>query len=371
LRAETSQEWFSEPTGTDDTYRRREEPTTDWLKRSTIPRARGCRRFLNENLSSLPSGYQRVLYRALHDRWHSAFFELIVARTLQVLGAEIEVEPGSAAGTRIDFMARFSDETVSVEAVAPVFNADAGETAARRIPLLEIVEALAPAGWRVMVVELPDLGPGDSKRQFKKTVEELLETEPPESWSEPKSLIAELPSGDVHLRLLPKRDLGAPEGPTVVTEPALSAFDNSEQRIRRAIKRKRRQGRNVATPAILAVHATGISSEFEDFDLALYGREIAFADPDTYQIVGTRFQADGVFNRGGVEPTFAAVIAFVNVNFPGGPDPVLYLHPRFQGDLPEALMSIEHRSYDAHAETVIVRPSRKTGFLKQLGFVSV
>ncbi len=91
------------------------------------------------------------------------------------------------------------------------------------------------------------------------------------------SLIAELPSGDVHLRLLPKRDPGAPKSPTVVMEPALSAFDNSEQRIRRANKRKRRQGRNVATPAI---HATGISSEFEDFDLALYGREVTIADAE-------------------------------------------------------------------------------------------
>jgi hypothetical protein len=369
--AEMSQEWFPEPTRADDTYLRRGEPITDWLKRSTILRARECRRFMNDNLSTLPNGHQRVLYQALHNRWHSAFFELIVARTLQVLGAEIEVEPGSEAGTRIDFLARFSEHTVSVEAVAPVFNADVGETAARRGPLLEIVESLVPAGWRVMVVELPDLGPNDSKRQFKMTVEQLLQTEPPESWSEPKDLIAELPDGEVHLRLLPKRDQGAPERPSVVTEPALSAFDNSEQRIRRAIKRKRRQGRNVATPAILAVHATGISSEFEDFDLALYGREVAVVDAETYQIVGTRFQDDGVFNRGGKKPTFAAVLAFVNVNFPGGPDPVLYLHPRFRGDLPEALMSIERRSYNAHAKTVVVGPSRKTGFFKQLGFVSV
>jgi len=365
-----SREWFPEPTQADDTYLSRGEQITNWLKRSTIPGAKECRRFLNENLTSLPSGYQPVLYQALHDRWHSAFFELIVARTLQVLGAEIDIEPSSEAGTRIDFLARFSDHTVSVEAVAPVFNADVGKTAARRAPLLEIIESLAPTGWRVMVVELPDIGPSDSRRQFRKTVRQLFKTAPPKSWSGSKDLIAELPSGEVRLRLLPERDPGAPVGPAVVTEPALSAFDNSEQRIRRAINRKRRQGRNVATPAILAVHATGISSEFEDFDLALYGREVTVAEAETYQIVGTRFQADGVFNRGGKEPTFAAVLAFVNVNFPGGPDPVLYLHPRFRGDLPDSLMCIERRSYNSNAETVVVRPSRKTSFLKQLGFVS-
>jgi len=34
------------------------------------------------------------------------------------------------------------------------------------------------------------------------------------------------------------------------------------------------------------------------------------------------------------------VLAFVNVYLGGGFDPVLYLHPRFRGDLPEMLTSI-------------------------------
>ncbi len=363
--------WFPEPTQPDDTYAHRGEPLTDWLKRSTLPGGRECRRFLNENLSKLPNKNRRDLYRALHDRWHSAFFELVVARTLQVLGADVKIEPTSEAGTRIDFVARFPHHTVNVEAIAPVFNSGVGETAKRRTPLLDIVESVAPAEWRIMVVKLPNLGPSDSRRQFRRTIERLLDTVPPESWSEAKDLIAELPGGEVHLRLLPRRDPGAPEGPVVVTEPALSAFDNSEQRIRRAVKRKRRQGRNVDPPAILAVHATGISSEFEDFDLALYGREVATVDAETYQIIGTEFQADGEFNRGSDDPTFAAVLAFVTVNFTGGPDPVLYLHPRFRGDLPEALMSIERRSYDSESETVRVVPSRRPGFLGELDFVSV
>jgi hypothetical protein len=87
--AAISREWFPEPTRADDTYLSRGEPITNWLKRSTIPGAMECRRFLNENLSNLPRGHQRILYQALHNRWHSAFFEVIVARTLQVLGAEM------------------------------------------------------------------------------------------------------------------------------------------------------------------------------------------------------------------------------------------------------------------------------------------
>jgi hypothetical protein len=363
--------WFREPAQTDDTHAMRGELTTDYLKRSTVSRARECRRFLNKNVSKLPGEYQVVLHHALHNRWHSAFFELIVARTLQVLGADIEVEPESEAGTRIDFLAHFPDSTVSVEAVAPVFDADAGETAKRRSSLLDIVESLAPPSWRIMVVELPDLGPSDSKRQFKKTIKELLDTVPPEVGAEPMDLLSESSSGEVHLRVLPERGLGDSGGPVVVAHPALTVFDNSEAKIRKALKRKRRQGRNVDTPAILAIHATGISSELHDFNLALYGREVGFFDTYARQITKTEFQADGMFNRSGDEPTFAAVLAFVNVNFPGGPDPVLYLHPRFRGNLPESLLGIETRSYDAEKKAVIVEPSRRAGYLGQLGFVSV
>lgn len=365
--------WFEEPSLSDSTYAERGEPTTDWLKRSTVPRAREGRRFLNENLMNLPAEHQLAMYRALHDRWPSAFFEMIVARTLQVLGAEIEVEPGGKEEVRIDFVARFPDSTIGVEAVSPVFNADVGETARRRIPLLDIVESLAPAGWRVMVIEVPDLGPSDSKRAFKRTVEELLDTDPPGSWSETKDLIAELPDGDVHLRLLPRRDPGAPEGPRVVAEPALSAFDNTEQRVRKVIGKaqKRRQGRKVVYPAILAVHATGISSEFEDFDLALFGREVGYFDTSTRRITKSEFQADGAFTRDRGEPIWSGVLAFVNVHLGGGPDPVLYLHPRFQGELPETLMEVERRRYDPEARSVNVEPPRRPGLLDGLNFASV
>ena len=77
--------WFSEPSRADDSWGRRGESMTSWVERATLHRARATRRFLNENLSALPKEHQAALYRVLHDRWQSAFFELIVARTLQVL----------------------------------------------------------------------------------------------------------------------------------------------------------------------------------------------------------------------------------------------------------------------------------------------
>src|SRR5215208_7365311 len=119
--------WFPEPSRADDTYANRGELLTDWLKRSTAPRAKEIRRFLNENLAKIPQDHQLVLYRALHERWHSAFPELIVARTLQLLGGTIEAEPESEAGTRIDFQACFAAGEVGVEVVSPVFDPDAGD----------------------------------------------------------------------------------------------------------------------------------------------------------------------------------------------------------------------------------------------------
>ena len=88
-------------------------------------------------------------------------------------------------------------------------------------------------------------------------------------------------------------------------------------------------------------------------------------------VSGSGFQADGVFNKGEGDPTWAAVLAFVNVYLGGGVDPVLYLHPRFRGDLPETLTSIERRSYDPVAGGVNTVPSRRPGFIEGLRFVSV
>jgi hypothetical protein len=76
---------------------------------------------------------------------------LIVARTLQLLGGDIEAEPENEEGTRIDFRVRFADGEVGVEVVSPTFDPDVGDVMKRRIPLLEIIESLAPPGWRIMV----------------------------------------------------------------------------------------------------------------------------------------------------------------------------------------------------------------------------
>jgi hypothetical protein len=58
------------------------------------------------------------------------------------------------------------------------------------------------------------------------------------------------------------------------------------------------------------------------------------------------------------------------VGFLGGPDLILYLHPRFGGQLPEALLGLERRSYDAKAGAIAVEKPSKTSVLGALKFVS-
>lgn len=97
----------------------------------------------------------------------NSFFELVVGRTLQELGASITIEEPNKEGRRPDFKADFEDGSVIVEAISPVFNATVGEKMKCQRPLLEIVEAMVPEGWRCGVWDLPDIGLQDSKKEFK------------------------------------------------------------------------------------------------------------------------------------------------------------------------------------------------------------
>lgn len=107
---------FPEPDERDDTWGRDEEQPVDWLMRSTLPRATSLRDALNENLSRFPSKHAASLAKKLRADWKSYYFELLVGRWLQEIGAEIECEPLGSNGTRIDYRARWLDGAVCVEA---------------------------------------------------------------------------------------------------------------------------------------------------------------------------------------------------------------------------------------------------------------
>lgn len=359
--------WFPEPDTEDATPAHRGEPTTDWLKRSTNDRARATRRFFNAQISALPSNSQQDIFEALHnrDRYHSAFFELVVSRTLQTLGAEIEIEPGGASDIRLDVLARFPDAIVQIEAVSPVFDGNLGETVKARNPLLDIVESLSPSGVWVKVDRLPSIGLQDSKKPFRRAVQRLLENNTRDVKSEPITVGTRLPQGELRLTLS-RKGTNIPENTRAVgAEPFLTTFDNSEERIRRAVSRKRRQGRTSEHPAILAVHATGISSSYEEFDRALFGVRVSRVDGRGREI-DSYFEPDGELNKGGGEPTWAAILAFVGARLFGGEDPVLYIHPRFRGKLPDSLFSLQTRWYAPEPGSVRIHPANRRALLPRV-----
>lgn len=367
---ESSFTWFPEPAGRDDTYAWRGESPASWLTRSTLGFARGSRAFLNRNLSVLPERCSEGLYPRLRSEINhrGAFFELVVARTLQVLGASITCEPGNPVdGTRIDFMAHFPDAVVGVEATSPLFDRYVGERDRNRAPLMEMVRELVPNGWAVGVGFLPGLGPADSKKGFRTAIKEMLDVPPPASDEEEREVRRRLPEGEIRLTLLPKTTSWVSEEADIAWDAAAAAFDDSGRIIRRAVEGKRRQARNVKVPVFVAVDANGMVANLEDFDEALFGHSTQFLDPSGTLHPPT-FEADGLFAGGEGKPTISGVLAFTDVGFFGCREPVLYLHPRFGGSLPKALLRLEVRTMGP--DGVSISPARNSGFLGELGFVA-
>jgi hypothetical protein len=354
--------WFPEPEFEDETPRRLGEQADSWLGRSTLQHVRATRRFLNESLGLLPATSRAAFVNAIRHRWLSAFFELVVARTLLALGGDLEVEPESQAVSQIDFEAQFSDGSISVEAIAPVFDREAVEQERNYGPLVAIIEAAAPPGWSVLIYELPDIGPAESKREFRHKVRRLLTIPPPEADAEPVDLEGRVPQGLIYLHLLPKR-YGER---AVVAEPGGGALDDSGARIRAAIKKKRRQARGAATPALVAIYGSGMMTDYDAFDRAIFGQSVAVFNQHA-RLERVYFKPDGVFAQSaGSPPTFAGVLAYLRVGFFASPDPILYIHPRYGDSLPEGLSDLERRSFDASRNEITRCPARRSGVLKSI-----
>lgn len=363
--------WFPEPPAVDDTFGRRGESLISWIGRATVPRARETRRFFNENLAFLPEDFQRYLHHTLNQeqQFQSTLFELVVARTLQILGATIEAEPESAAGTRIDFEARFPDGALSVEAIAPVFMGHLGDTMRDRNPLLDIIQDLVPEGWTAWVSEVPGIGPADSKRDFKTAVETMLrDIPPPTDDAGMRTYSREIDAGTITIELYPKRT----EGSSIGVEPSLTWLgSDGVERIRHAVKVKRRQARNAELPTLLAIGVpAGIArTDLEDFDRALYGERIVIMGMNR-QIVAEEFRTTGIFAQDRQKPsTYAGVLAFPLVAVNRVDDPVLYHHPRFDGTLPGSLLTLEQHSLRRYPPSIVVQPAQRDDLLADLHIV--
>jgi hypothetical protein len=358
--------WFPEPSLVDDTYKRRGEDTVTWLARSTIARARECRRFLNEHISKLPTECQEKVVHDLRNRWHSAFFELLTARILQELGASLRFENAGPSGRRPDFLAEFPDGSVIVEAKAPLINSVAKMEEEVRLPLLEIIESSLPFGWMVGVWQLPNIRPADSKRAFKRRVGEMLSLSPPGPDDKDVELIHEFPQGTLHLHVFAR----GKEHKRLGLEAPISLVDNTEQRIRHVVSKARGQVRGSQFPVLLAIHASGFCSDLEDFDCALYGRSFEQLGRDR-GVIAKGFRMDGEFNnKSDRAPTYAGILAFLNVNFHVCSSPVLYRHSRFQGALPRSLLQLEQRWFDMSGRRIESERSKVPTLIEKLNLVS-
>jgi len=356
--------WLPEPAVDDPTYAGRAEGIWAWLQRSTVLRAIESRRFLNSNLAQLPSDYADSLNARLSHSWRSAFFELVVARTLQVIGATLEIEPSPDGFHRPDFKATFMTGSVIVEATSPVFRGDLQEEMVQKDKLVSIIEELAPPEWIVLVEEVPNLGHADSKKEFTRVVAELLDVDPPQDdeWIR----VTGTARGEIiDLTLIPKGDLTT----AIAGGPAHTFWGNGVDSIKKAVRRKRRQVRGATDPALLAINASELVCDMDTFDQALFGHDHLYVDENA-DPVRTEFIADGVLNpRGDGPPTYAGVLAYLEVGFRCSHEPILFLHPRFKGEIPPEFRRFQQRVMKPRSG-ISTTPAEGKSVLESLGPVT-
>ena len=99
---------------------------------------------------------------------------------------------------------------------------------------------------------------------------------------------------------------------------------------------------------VLAIDAP--DCDREDADIGLFGSTYQVFDPNRRELGPVGFRPDGslAVQR---DAEYPGVLIF-NVGMFRGPDPRLYLHPRFDGDLPAAFNVLERH---ALAEIAILR----------------
>ena len=346
--------FFPEPSIDDPTYAGLGEGMMGWLGRSTIARARGYREFLNRNLSALPVDAAVKIAQKLHDaNFEHAHFEMVVGRSLQLLDADLLHEPELPDGHHPDWSALFADGDVLVECTCPTYNPEEDRQRTELEPLAELVERFTPDGWSATILRLPHLGPNQPRHEVKSFLKRRMALVPSAATATgPIEIKAILGAGTVHLELLPKR-YGHLK---VVAGPSTGHWgDDTAQRIREAYRSKRGQVRSASVPTLLAIHG-GPWANLAAFDLALFG-------------VGDQSEVDEepafVLHRPS-PPVFAGVLAFTGVGRTTFADPVLYRHPRCNGQLPAAFERLEVRTTEAGAIRRGGTPRRTEPLLAQL-----
>jgi hypothetical protein len=366
--------WFPRPEKPDPTYARSDEWTVSWLRRSTLPLADDCREFLNRNLSLLPDDCSDGIFNHLRHQQHhrDGFFELVVARTLQELGADIECEPENPIDrSRVDYAATFPEGVVFVEAVSPELDKELGAVLKRESPLTQLIKDNVPPGWAADVKELPKVGPDESKRQVKALLQRKMNLSPPTRDDEEVEVRGSFEQGDLRVILFPQSRYGLSADTKIAASNLIEYFPNDHAALLGALQRKYRQLRNLDGTCLVALNMFSTTASRDDLDRALFGTSVTQSDRSWNELRRCR-RRDGLFAGGAGEPTISGVFAFPEVGFLRCADPVLWVHPRFEGMFPQALNDLETRfaPYAPDVDpTVIIRPAKKINLLGNLGFV--
>jgi hypothetical protein len=317
-----------------------------WLGSSTMPAADRAREFLNRSLEALPPDAAANLCRRLRGEppFGRVFFELLVGRFLQVLGAKVDHQPAGLDGKNVDWRATFpTGQVVYVEATSPDYNRVARSERARRAALLAIIEAELPPGWWIAPVRLPRSGL--PQRAFRGAIQAMFASLPDGSgFSRSNRLRLEAPTvyGSIVADFWP----GDPTQSKIASAWLGGGYDDSSLRVALASRHKRGQARAFPGEVVLlAIDAPFDGPGIESFDEALFGHMVVSLDPESVHVTDYSFRPDGALATQR-KAECAGVLAFSRVHLFGAGDPILYRHPRYTGSFPEALLSLRQRSLD-------------------------
>jgi hypothetical protein len=355
---------FPEPASSDLALPRWDENPVDYYRRSSTPEARAVRDFLNQTLAHFPLQHARSLIGKLRQDWQSFFFEIVVGRYLQVLGAEVEPSARYANETDVDYRATFTDGVVSVECVSKRYNQTANAERRRNGNMIRMLDAVGPHKWAIVFNKLPD---AQSAAEFQPYVDDAAEF---------YATLATAVDGGPRIpfewvgdhRLIRLEAIPFPRGtrPNHLG-PAVGWRDDSISRIKAALidSHKRRQARGAYPPVFLAIDSPFIGPDADDFDQALFGQTVDHLGFDADESVGTSFNPNGllVADRG---VPFAGVIAFLGMGMTGARDPIIYLNPYQRWKLPGALTAHEQRVWTSRIDRT---PASRPPVIEKVGFI--
>jgi hypothetical protein len=355
--------FFPDPSVADESAPAWDEPVTDYLLRSTSARAAGIRDFLNAALGHFEPRHARSLAKRLRSDFQGHFFEIIVGRYLQVLGAEVTAGPLGTNGTRVDYQANFADGIISVECVSKRFNKSTQTAMARNSRMVSMLEPLSPGRWILRVRQLPDVSNESEFEPYLTWAEEWLAMVSKLDSQHPQSRSWNGQHGEMRLDVLPyERSPGR-----MVMGPGHGFVDDSVERLKDALidSHKRRQALGSHPPVFLAVDCPFNGPDAGDFDRALFGLTVEHRGFDIEAIVGHAFEPNGLLVRDREVP-FAGVIAFLGMQMTQALDPIVYLNPRQRWALPAAISAHELRVWTS--EIAVTRAERPP-LMGDVGFV--